>query len=148
MALPLWRTYPHRGRRALAGESGNAGAWGATLPALIQEITHRARTECGRRWVQRREEEETCRWPAARTIPTCRPIRPTKRACLSDECRRHHREGHRAAPAARLAGAALTETFQTPALLAELGLNYVLDWTNDDRPCRLNVPGTLTCRTP
>jgi len=30
-------------------------------------------------------------------------------------------------------GPGLTETFNTPALLAELGLSYLLDWTNDDR---------------
>ncbi|MGW6054195.1 polysaccharide deacetylase family protein [Streptomyces sp. NPDC055189] len=41
-------------------------------------------------------------------------------------------------------GPALTETFQTPALLAELGLDYVLDWTNDDQPYSLNVPGMLS----
>jgi peptidoglycan/xylan/chitin deacetylase (PgdA/CDA1 family) len=41
-------------------------------------------------------------------------------------------------------GPALTETFDTPALLAELGLSYVLDWTNDDQPYRLNVPGMLS----
>ncbi|MGQ4490002.1 polysaccharide deacetylase family protein [Streptomyces sp. SAS_281] len=41
-------------------------------------------------------------------------------------------------------GPALTETFQTPQLLADLGLNYVLDWTNDDQPYRLNVPGMLS----
>ncbi|WP_330233677.1 polysaccharide deacetylase family protein [Nocardia sp. NBC_00508] len=41
-------------------------------------------------------------------------------------------------------GPALTETFQTPRLLAELGLDYVLDWTNDDQPYRLSVPGVLS----
>jgi allantoinase len=41
-------------------------------------------------------------------------------------------------------GPGLTETFQTPALLAELGLGYVLDWTNDDQPYWLNVPGILS----
>ncbi|MFI6777136.1 polysaccharide deacetylase family protein [Nocardia sp. NPDC050412] len=41
-------------------------------------------------------------------------------------------------------GPALTETFHTPELLAELGLDYVLDWTNDDQPYRLNVPGLLS----
>jgi peptidoglycan/xylan/chitin deacetylase (PgdA/CDA1 family) len=41
-------------------------------------------------------------------------------------------------------GPALTETFHTPALLAELGLNYVLDWTNDDQPYPLNVPGMIS----
>jgi peptidoglycan/xylan/chitin deacetylase (PgdA/CDA1 family) len=41
-------------------------------------------------------------------------------------------------------GPGLTETFQTPQLLAELGLSYVLDWTSDDQPYRLNVPGMLS----
>ncbi|WP_438489653.1 polysaccharide deacetylase family protein [Streptomyces sp. S186] len=41
-------------------------------------------------------------------------------------------------------GPALTETFHTPELLAELGLDYVLDWSNDDQPYRLNVPGMLS----
>ncbi|WP_143591718.1 polysaccharide deacetylase family protein [Thermoactinospora rubra] len=41
-------------------------------------------------------------------------------------------------------GPGLTETFHTPALLAELGLSYVLDWTNDDQPYPLNVPGMLS----
>jgi allantoinase len=41
-------------------------------------------------------------------------------------------------------GPGLTETFQTPRLLAELGLSYVLDWTSDDQPYRLNVPGMLS----
>lgn len=41
-------------------------------------------------------------------------------------------------------GPALTETFNTPTLLAELGLSYVLDWTNDDQPYPLNVPGMFS----
>jgi allantoinase len=41
-------------------------------------------------------------------------------------------------------GPALTETFETPKLLAELGLSYVLDWTSDDQPFRLNVPEMLS----
>lgn len=41
-------------------------------------------------------------------------------------------------------GPGLTETLETPALLAELGLSYVLDWTNDDQPYRLSVPGMLS----
>jgi allantoinase len=41
-------------------------------------------------------------------------------------------------------GPGLTETFNTPALLAELGLSYVLDWTNDDQPYKLNVPGMIS----
>lgn len=41
-------------------------------------------------------------------------------------------------------GPGLTETFHTPALLAELGLTYVLDWTNDDQPYPLTVPGMIS----
>ncbi|HEY7593348.1 MAG TPA: polysaccharide deacetylase family protein [Actinophytocola sp.] len=41
-------------------------------------------------------------------------------------------------------GPGLTETSDTPALLAELGLTYLLDWTNDDQPYRLNVPGMIS----
>ncbi|MFF8029606.1 polysaccharide deacetylase family protein [Streptomyces sp. NPDC007896] len=41
-------------------------------------------------------------------------------------------------------GPGLTETFDTPRLLADLGLQYVLDWTNDDQPYALNVPGLLS----
>jgi allantoinase len=41
-------------------------------------------------------------------------------------------------------GPGLTETLNTPKLLAELGLSYVLDWTNDDQPYRLKVPGMLS----
>ncbi|HEX6447131.1 MAG TPA: polysaccharide deacetylase family protein [Streptosporangiales bacterium] len=41
-------------------------------------------------------------------------------------------------------GPGLTETFHTPALLAELGLSYLLDWTNDDQPYRLTVPGMIS----
>jgi allantoinase len=38
-------------------------------------------------------------------------------------------------------GPALTETANTPALLAELGLTYVCDWCNDDEPYPLDVAG-------
>jgi peptidoglycan/xylan/chitin deacetylase (PgdA/CDA1 family) len=41
-------------------------------------------------------------------------------------------------------GPGLTETFETPRLLGELGLHYVLDWTNDDQPYPLTVPGMLS----
>ncbi|WP_394827668.1 polysaccharide deacetylase family protein [Pendulispora albinea] len=41
-------------------------------------------------------------------------------------------------------GPALTETFETPRLIKELGLSYVLDWTADDQPFPLNVPGVLS----
>ncbi|GAA0224251.1 polysaccharide deacetylase family protein [Actinomadura nitritigenes] len=41
-------------------------------------------------------------------------------------------------------GPALSETFQTPALLAELGLDYVLDWTADDQPYPLNQAGVIS----
>lgn len=41
-------------------------------------------------------------------------------------------------------GPGLTETARTPELLAELGLDYVLDWTNDDQPYPLTTPGVLS----
>ena len=36
-------------------------------------------------------------------------------------------------------GPALSETFNTPEILAELGLTYLLDWCNDDQPFPLKV---------
>jgi allantoinase len=36
-------------------------------------------------------------------------------------------------------GPALTETFNTPEILAELGLSYLLDWCSDDQPFPLKV---------
>ncbi|MBA2529397.1 MAG: polysaccharide deacetylase family protein [Euzebyales bacterium] len=36
-------------------------------------------------------------------------------------------------------GPALTETFNTPRLLAELGFDYVCDWCNDDQPYPLRL---------
>lgn len=41
-------------------------------------------------------------------------------------------------------GPGLTETAHTSELLAELGFHYVLDWTNDDQPYPLTVPGMLS----
>jgi allantoinase len=41
-------------------------------------------------------------------------------------------------------GPALSETFETPRLLKELGLTYVLDWCADDQPFPLNVPGMMS----
>lgn len=41
-------------------------------------------------------------------------------------------------------GPGLTETFNTPRLLKELGLTYVLDWCADDQPFALNVPGMIS----
>jgi peptidoglycan/xylan/chitin deacetylase (PgdA/CDA1 family) len=38
-------------------------------------------------------------------------------------------------------GPGLTETFETPRLLKELGFSYVLDWCADDQPFPLKVPG-------
>jgi peptidoglycan/xylan/chitin deacetylase (PgdA/CDA1 family) len=35
-------------------------------------------------------------------------------------------------------GPALTETFNTPPILAKLGATYLLDWCNDDQPYPLN----------
>jgi peptidoglycan/xylan/chitin deacetylase (PgdA/CDA1 family) len=36
-------------------------------------------------------------------------------------------------------GPGLTETFNTPRILSELGFTYILDWCNDDQPYPLNV---------
>jgi peptidoglycan/xylan/chitin deacetylase (PgdA/CDA1 family) len=41
-------------------------------------------------------------------------------------------------------GPALTETFETPRLLKELGLTYVLDWCADDQPFPLTIPGMMS----
>ncbi|AKV01533.1 Uricase (urate oxidase) [Labilithrix luteola] len=41
-------------------------------------------------------------------------------------------------------GPGLSETFDTPRLLRELGLSYVLDWVADDQPFALRVPGMLS----
>lgn len=35
-------------------------------------------------------------------------------------------------------GPAMSETFETPHLLAELGVDYLLDWCNDDQPYPMN----------
>ena len=40
-------------------------------------------------------------------------------------------------------GPALTETYETPAILAGLGVDYLLDWCADDQPFHLNVPGMI-----
>jgi allantoinase len=36
-------------------------------------------------------------------------------------------------------GPALSETFETPNILAELGVNYTCDWCNDDQPYPMQV---------
>jgi allantoinase len=41
-------------------------------------------------------------------------------------------------------GPALTETFETPRLLKDLGLTYILDWCADDQPFALNIPGMIS----
>ncbi|GAA1133039.1 polysaccharide deacetylase family protein [Kribbella jejuensis] len=41
-------------------------------------------------------------------------------------------------------GPGLTETHNTPQLLSELGYQYLLDWTNDDQPYRLTIPGMFS----
>jgi Predicted xylanase/chitin deacetylase len=38
-------------------------------------------------------------------------------------------------------GPVLTESFNTPRLLGDLGFNYILDWCSDDQPFPLRVPG-------
>jgi peptidoglycan/xylan/chitin deacetylase (PgdA/CDA1 family) len=45
-------------------------------------------------------------------------------------------------------GPALTETLNTPALLAELGFSYVCDWCCDDQPFALNVEGARMISVP
>jgi allantoinase len=45
-------------------------------------------------------------------------------------------------------GPALTETYETPGLLASLGFDYLLDWCNDDQPYPLNVPGRRMISVP
>ena len=75
------------------------------------------------------------------TLPTGMPV-DEERAYLTDVVETIQRAVGRR-PRGWL-GPGLTETFQTPSLLAELGLSYVLDWTNDDQPYALNVPGMLS----
>jgi peptidoglycan/xylan/chitin deacetylase (PgdA/CDA1 family) len=41
-------------------------------------------------------------------------------------------------------GPAMTETLNTPRLLAELGYSYVLDWCNDDQPYPLDIDGMIS----
>ncbi len=41
-------------------------------------------------------------------------------------------------------GPGLTETFETPRILKDLGVFYVLDWCADDQPFALNVPGMIS----
>jgi allantoinase len=41
-------------------------------------------------------------------------------------------------------GPGLSETFETPKILKELGISYVLDWCADDQPFPLNVPGMIS----
>jgi allantoinase len=45
-------------------------------------------------------------------------------------------------------GPALTETYETPALLGRLGFDYLLDWCNDDQPYPLRVPGRRMISVP
>jgi allantoinase len=45
-------------------------------------------------------------------------------------------------------GPALTETEHTPALLAELGFTYTLDWVADDQPFPLEVTGSRFISVP
>jgi allantoinase len=45
-------------------------------------------------------------------------------------------------------GPALTETFNTPALLAELRFTYILDWCNDDQPFPVNVKSATMISVP
>jgi hypothetical protein len=44
-------------------------------------------------------------------------------------------------------GPGLTETFETPRILKELRISYVLDWTANDQPFTLDIPGMISVRT-
>jgi peptidoglycan/xylan/chitin deacetylase (PgdA/CDA1 family) len=37
-----------------------------------------------------------------------------------------------------------SETLETPRILRELGVDYLLDWSADDQPFHLNVPGMMS----
>jgi peptidoglycan/xylan/chitin deacetylase (PgdA/CDA1 family) len=41
-------------------------------------------------------------------------------------------------------GPGLTETFETPRLLRDLGFTYLLDWCCDDQPFHLKIPGMVS----
>lgn len=41
-------------------------------------------------------------------------------------------------------GPGLSETFETPNILRDLGYSYILDWTADDQPFALNLPGLIS----
>jgi hypothetical protein len=41
-------------------------------------------------------------------------------------------------------GPGLTETFETPRLLRQLGFEYLLDWVCDDQPFSLTIPGMIS----
>lgn len=41
-------------------------------------------------------------------------------------------------------GPGLSETFNTPQLLRDLGFSYLLDWCCDDQPFSLSVPGMIS----
>jgi peptidoglycan/xylan/chitin deacetylase (PgdA/CDA1 family) len=45
-------------------------------------------------------------------------------------------------------GPALTETFNTPEILGQLGLTYLLDWCCDDQPFSLNVKSNKMISVP
>ncbi|MDF9839790.1 MULTISPECIES: polysaccharide deacetylase family protein [unclassified Paenibacillus] len=45
-------------------------------------------------------------------------------------------------------GPALSETFNTPDLLAEEGFEYVADWVNDDQPYPMKVRNNSLCSIP
>jgi peptidoglycan/xylan/chitin deacetylase (PgdA/CDA1 family) len=45
-------------------------------------------------------------------------------------------------------GPGLAENWRTPALLEELGVEYVCDWLNDDEPYRLRTPGGTLISVP
>ena len=43
-------------------------------------------------------------------------------------------------------GPGLAETFDTPDILADEGIEYVADWCNDDQPYEMKVKNRSSCR--
>jgi len=66
-------------------------------------------------------------------VPT--PLVEDQRRMIADTVERIHTFTGR--PCEGWLGPGLTETLETPDLLAEAGVRYVADWVVDDTPCRL-----------
>jgi peptidoglycan/xylan/chitin deacetylase (PgdA/CDA1 family) len=101
-------------------------------PRVIEEGTRR-----GWRWVAHGKDNST--FPAEMKVEE-------ERAMLSEMLGTIERAtGQR--PRGWL-GPALNESHHTPELLGELGVDYLLDWCNDDQPYRLNVTSRTMVSVP